>query len=86
MSPAILALADRLASAGKIHVSDQALAGYGRRFKVDFDDARKAAIVADRLRRQRQAAERRNGFHTEPLPPDAPIVLVDKKDRRRGVA
>ena len=84
MSDHVMALAQRLASSGKIHISDTALAGYARRFNVDPDDGRRAAIIADRIRRRRQLDEGRNTFSAAPLPINAPIELLDRKDRRRG--
>jgi len=86
MSPAILQLAEKLATGLGRYLNDQQLGAYRSKMGVSFDDARRAAIVADRLRRQRQAEELRNTFHAEPLPINAPIALMDRKDRRRGVA
>lgn len=86
MTSEIMTLAERLASAGKTYLSDAALAGYARRFKVDPDDGRRAGIIADRLRRRRQIEEGRNTFSATPLPIDAPIELLARDDRRRGKA
>lgn len=84
MSPPILTLAEKLATGRGRYLSDQQLGAYRHQAGLSFDDARRAAIVADRLRRQRQASECLNTFHAKPLPIDAPISLLDRKDRRRG--
>ena len=82
MSPAILSLAEKLSTGCWRYLGDQLAPTVTRRV-LSFDGARRPAIVADRLRRQSRAAEYRNGFHAEPLPIEAPISLMDRKDRRQ---
>jgi hypothetical protein len=57
MSPAILQLAEKLATSRVRYLNDHQLGAYRSKAGVSFDDARRAAILADRLRRQRQAKD-----------------------------
>jgi hypothetical protein len=84
MSPAIISLAEKLATGRGRYLSDQQLGAHRHKAGLSFDDARRAAVLADRIRRQKQAEERRNDFHVVPVSLDAPISLMDRKDRRRG--
>lgn len=80
MSPAIVELAERLAGSHVRYASDQSLAGFGKGLGLRLDDCRRAAILADRMRRHRQEEEGK----AEAVPVDAPIVLLSKTDKRRG--
>lgn len=46
-----------------------------RQHKASRDEVRTAAIVADRIRRHRQAEEQRNSFRADLVPIGAPVVL-----------
>jgi hypothetical protein len=82
MTDQIMTLAEGLAGGTGRYVDDKRLRAAGRKFGLSFDDARRAGIIADRLRRERQAAD---GLLVEAVRIDAPIALLDHKDRRRGV-
>jgi len=46
-----------------------------RKYGATRDDVRTAAIMADRIRRHRQAEEKYNSFDVKLVPLDAPVAL-----------
>jgi hypothetical protein len=53
MTDQIMTLAEGLAGGTGRYVDDKRLRAAGRKFGLSFDDARRAGIIADRLRRER---------------------------------
>lgn len=78
-------LAAKLANSTARFIDDRKLKHAGRNYGLDFDDARRAAIIADRLRRQQQLDESRPGLRiTNLVDPAAPISLpAIAKGKRR---
>lgn len=74
-------IAEKLATSRYRFLTDVQIGTLRRQFDATRDEIRTAAIIADRIRRQRQADELGNGFRVEPqISPDAPIEL--KPERR----
>lgn len=78
-------LAEVLASGRYRFLTDMQIGTLRRLYGASRDDVRKAAILADRIRRQRQVDEGSNTFRVCGLVPvEAPIVLpVEVKGKRR---
>lgn len=88
ITPEIMTLAQRLATSRHRYISDQALSACIRQWspRLSLEDARRAAIVADRIRRHRQAEEGRPSFHVDLVPLDAPIELIRPIKRQKRKA
>ncbi|EUB95577.1 hypothetical protein PMI07_002065 [Rhizobium sp. CF080] len=79
----IFALAEALSNSHHRFLTDLQIGAFRRHYGASRDEVRTAAIIADRLRRQRQLEERPNGFRVEPqIAPDAPIVLQPQQKAR----
>lgn len=93
MTGEIMTFAQRLAASKHRFISDQALSACMRQWgpRLSLEDARRAAILADRLRRHQQAEEGRPNFSVDLVPLDAPIELIHpiksqkRKARRRPI-
>lgn len=91
--PELMTFAERLATSRHRFISDQALSACIRQWgpRLSMEDARRAAIVADRIRRHKQAEEGRPSFHVDLVPVDAPVELIrpikgqKRKARRRPI-
>ncbi len=72
----IEAMATYLAGSRLRFLTDIQIGTMRRKYGASRDEVRSAAIVADRIRRQRQVSEGRSCFTVSPqIAPDAPIVL-----------
>jgi hypothetical protein len=66
------------------YLNDVQIGALRRKYGVTRDEVRSAAIMADRIRRHRQAEEQRNSFRLELVAIDAPIVLkAEQKPSKR---
>lgn len=87
MTPKIREIAEKLAGGRYRFLSDIQIGSIRSRYNATRDEVRTAAIMADRIRRQRQLAEGRNSFGVTGLVEiGAPIVLKEEnasKPRRR---
>ena len=73
-------IAEELASSRFRFLTDIQIGAMRRKYGASRDEVRSAAIVANRLRRQRQLQEGRLGFTISPqIAPDAPIHLPKEK-------
>ncbi|MBO9136904.1 hypothetical protein J5289_21665 [Rhizobium sp. B230/85] len=75
MSAPMLAIAEELSTTHRRHLNNYQISIVARQHGLTRDEARSAAIMADRIRRHRQAEEQRNCYQVELVPVDAPIVL-----------
>jgi hypothetical protein len=78
MSDELLPMAERLISSGARYVEPTRLSAFARNYGLSRDDARRAAILADRLRRLQQQSEPSETLRVRPVPLDAPVVLQVK--------
>ena len=79
----IKAMAEYLASSRFRFLTDIQIGTMRRKYDASRDEVRAAAVMADRIRRQRQLRENRTGFTVAPeIAPDAPIDLPEEKDRK----
>lgn len=93
ITPEIMTFAQRLATSRHRFITDQALSACMLQWgpRLSLEDARRAAIVADRIRRHQQAEEGRPSFHIDLVPIDAPVELIrpikgqKRKARRRPI-
>jgi len=75
----IKAIAADLAKSRHRFLTDIQIGAIRRKHGASRDEVRSAAIMADRIRRQRQIQERHNGFTVIPqIALDEPIVLRDE--------
>lgn len=73
-------IAERLASSKVRYITDLETGAYRRHYGATRDEVRAAAIMADRIRRQKQIAENRPTFAVHAIvEPDATITLPDKR-------
>lgn len=82
IDPKIMSLAQRLATSPHRYITDGQLVGFRARWGMSADDARRAAILADRIRRHQQAAEGRPNFHVVPVGLHEPIELQPRRKKR----
>ncbi|MBY5316152.1 hypothetical protein [Rhizobium leguminosarum] len=81
----ITAIAESLAKSHYRFITDTQIGALRRKYSASRDEIRCAAILADRLRRQRQLDNQWNTFIVSPLiPPDAPIALPKEQRLRRA--
>lgn len=80
--PKIMSLAQRLATSPHRYMTDAQLGAFRGPWGVSADNARKAAILADRIRRHQQAAEGRPNFHVVPVDLHEPIELQPRRKKR----
>lgn len=66
------------------HIERAQAGALGRYFKTDTDEVRRAAILADRLRRLRQCQQFAPAFKARPVAVDAPIVLSSSMPSQRS--
>ncbi|EJC69360.1 hypothetical protein Rleg5DRAFT_5150 [Rhizobium leguminosarum bv. viciae WSM1455] len=79
------AIAETLATSRFRFLTDIQIGALRRKYSASRDEIRSAAILADRLRRQRQLDNQWNTFTVSPqIPADAPIVLPKEKRLRRA--
>ncbi|TAV04035.1 hypothetical protein [Rhizobium ruizarguesonis] len=84
-SATIIEIAERLATSRYRFITDMQIGTLRRKYGASRDEIRSAAILADRLRRQRQMDEQWNTFTVAPLiPPDAPIALPKEQRLRKA--
>ncbi|MGO7353329.1 hypothetical protein ACCS66_01150 [Rhizobium ruizarguesonis] len=66
-------------------ITDMQIGALRRKYGASRDEIRSAAILADRLRRQRQLDNQWNTFTVSPqIPADAPIVLPNEQRLRKA--
>jgi len=81
----IFAIAQDLATSKLRFLTDVQIGTLRRKYSASRDEIRMAAIVADRLRRQRQLDNQWNTFTVSPqIPPDAPITLPREQKLRKA--
>ncbi|NEK36298.1 MULTISPECIES: hypothetical protein [Rhizobium] len=79
------AIAETLATSRFRFLTDIQIGTLRRKYGATRDEIRSAAILADRLRRQRQLDNQWNTFTVSPqIPADAPIVLPKEQRLRRA--
>jgi hypothetical protein len=84
-SATIIDIAESLATSRYRFITDMQIGALRRKYGASRDEIRSAAILADRLRRQRQLDEPCNTFTVSPLiPPHAPIALPKEQRLRKA--
>ncbi|MGO8104923.1 hypothetical protein AB9F46_31530 [Rhizobium leguminosarum] len=84
-SATIIDIAESLAKSRYRFITDMQIGALRRKYGASRDEIRSAAILADRLRRQRQLDNQWNTFTVSPqIPADAPIVLPKERRLRRA--
>jgi hypothetical protein len=79
------AIAETLATSRFRFLTDIQIGALRRKYNASRDEIRSAAILADRLRRQRQLDKHWNTFTVSPqIPPDAPIALPKEQRLRKA--
>ncbi|QXZ80943.1 hypothetical protein [Rhizobium sp. L51/94] len=78
-----LVIAEHLAFGKPRFLTDVQIGVLRRKYGATRDEVRTAAIMADRIRRHRQAEEQRNSFRIKLVPMDALVTL--KTENRKTI-